>query len=144
MEFGAFVDLERYTRLITYSRLEDLRAVNQTFGRLPVDQDPADCLPPCPGFTVVDENDKPIPVRIPDDGVVERFKRPWVYMGPGNLPARRWRSDPHPAVAHGERHRRAGRLRGRDRSTSGAPGPLPAHRTTAAGAEAAGSCGWST
>ena len=83
VEFGAFVDLERYTRLITYSRLEDLRATNQTFGRLPVDQDPADCLPPCPGFTVVDAENQPIPVRIPDDGVVERFKRPWVYMGPG-------------------------------------------------------------
>jgi hypothetical protein len=42
---GAFVDLARYTRLITYSRIEDLRATNRTFGRLPVEVGPEPCLP---------------------------------------------------------------------------------------------------
>jgi hypothetical protein len=85
VEHGAFVDLERYTRLITYSRIEDLRATNQTFGRLPVVQAPQDCLPPCPGHPVVDEDGQPVPVRGDNGNVADEFKRPWVYMGPGLL-----------------------------------------------------------
>ena len=62
LRHGAFMDREPYTRLITYSRLEDLRAVNQTFGRLPLN----DPLPPFPGFPVVDEDDIPVKVNQPD------------------------------------------------------------------------------
>jgi hypothetical protein len=36
---GAFLDRPAHTRLITYSRLEDLRAINQQFGRLSMDVD---------------------------------------------------------------------------------------------------------
>ncbi|HEX9942516.1 MAG TPA: right-handed parallel beta-helix repeat-containing protein [Thermoanaerobaculia bacterium] len=62
---GAFLDREPYTRLITYSRLEDLRAENQTFDKLPLDD-------PRPGPEVTDKA-----------GNGTGFKRPWVYMGPG-------------------------------------------------------------
>lgn len=62
---GAFLDREPYTRLITYSRLEDLRAENQTFDKLPLDD-------PRPGPGVTDKAGNPTP-----------FRRPWVYMGPG-------------------------------------------------------------
>lgn len=82
---GAFVDVARHTRLITYSRIQDLRATNQAFGRLPVPQDPDGCIPPCPGFPVVDKDDNAVPVRLPDGGVVPQFTHPWVYMGPGVL-----------------------------------------------------------
>jgi hypothetical protein len=84
---GAFVDLERYTRLITYARIEDLRATNQTFGRLPVLQSrEEECLPPCPGHPVVDRLGQPIPVQgLNGAQVAPKFKRPWVYMGPGLL-----------------------------------------------------------
>jgi hypothetical protein len=84
---GAFVDLERYTRLITYARIEDLRATNQTFGRLPVSQRPQEeCLPPCPGHPVVDRFGQPVPVKgLNGNPVAPEFKRPWVYMGPGLL-----------------------------------------------------------
>jgi hypothetical protein len=75
---GAFMDREPYTRLISYFRLEDLRADNQTFGRLPLD----DPLAPLPGLPVVDEHDNIIKVPGPD-GTPVPFKRPWVYMGPG-------------------------------------------------------------
>ena len=49
-----------YTRLISYSRIQDLRAENQLFGELP----PGSMLP---GFTPLDGSKR----------------RPWVYMGPG-------------------------------------------------------------
>jgi hypothetical protein len=75
---GAFLDREPYTRLITYSRLEDLRATNQTFGRLPLD----DPILPLPGHPVVDKDGIPIEIKYPD-GTMKPFKRPWVYMGPG-------------------------------------------------------------
>jgi parallel beta helix pectate lyase-like protein/uncharacterized protein DUF1565 len=61
---GAFLDGEPYTRLITYSRLEDLRADNQTFDRVSLNN--------LVGPQVTDE-----------DGNGKEFRRPWVYMGPG-------------------------------------------------------------
>lgn len=84
-EHGVFIDLARHTRLITYSRIEDLRATNQTFGRLPMPQDPHECLPPCPGFPVVDNDDNAVAVHHPDNSSTPQFTRPWVYMGPGIL-----------------------------------------------------------
>jgi hypothetical protein len=62
---GAFLDREPYTRLISYSRLEDLRADNQTFDQLKLDD-------PRPGPEETDGAGKP-----------RGFRRPWVYMGPG-------------------------------------------------------------
>jgi hypothetical protein len=58
---GAFLDGQRYARLLTYSRLQDLRANNERFGR-------------------VASSD-------PDVGPLERgqpgLRRLWTYMGPG-------------------------------------------------------------
>lgn len=65
VNLGAFVDREPYTRLITYSRLEDLRVSNQSFGKLPLD----DALD---GWEETDSA-----------GNGTGFKRPKVYMGPG-------------------------------------------------------------
>jgi hypothetical protein len=83
LKHGAFMDRDPYTRLITYSRLEDLRADNETFGRLPLD----DPLPPFPGFPVVkvddDGNVSTIGFEQPDGTTIDTFKHPWVYMGPG-------------------------------------------------------------
>lgn len=58
---GAFVFADRHVRLITYSRLDDLQADNETFGPL------RDCEGP-PGPQVAD-------TAYP--------KRPWAYLGPG-------------------------------------------------------------
>lgn len=58
---GAFLDRDPYTRLITYSHLEDLRAENQTFEGMAL-TDPRPGFDPPPGATVA---------------------HPWVYMGPG-------------------------------------------------------------
>ena len=60
---GSFHDLVPYTRLISYSRIEDLRAKNELFGELPDDGPDSDL----PGF-------HPLP---------NQPRRPWVYMGPG-------------------------------------------------------------
>lgn len=57
---GSFLERVPYTRLISYSRIEDLRAGNQLFGELPPTS-------PLPGF-------EPLPGKP---------RRPWVYMGPG-------------------------------------------------------------
>jgi hypothetical protein len=67
---GAFLDRTPYTRLIKYSRLEDLRAANETFEKI---TDPDD---PRPGPEVADCD---------GDGhcVPAGFRFPWVYMGPG-------------------------------------------------------------
>jgi hypothetical protein len=79
---GAFADRNPYTRLITYSRLEDLRASNETFEAI---TDPTD---PRPGPPVVDcdanlENCVSA-VRCDDNGDnCQPFRFPWVYMGPG-------------------------------------------------------------
>ena len=62
---GAFLDREPYTRLITYSRLEDFRADNQTFDTLLLSD-------PRPGPEVTNQ-----------EGISRGFKFPWVYMGPG-------------------------------------------------------------
>ena len=67
---GAFLDRQPYTRLITYSTLEDLRATNETF-------DTISARDPRPGPQVVDCN---------DDGshcLPATSRYPWVYMGPG-------------------------------------------------------------
>lgn len=82
---GDFLDREPYTRLITYSRVEDLRAKNQTFKKLSLE----DIL--C-GPEVTDAAGNGL-----------GFKRPWVYMGPGvffNLSA----SDVPTAKATGKVH----------------------------------------
>ena len=73
---GAFTDFPQYTRLIRYSNVNDLRSVNQTFGRLPQSLAPA-------GPFLVDDDDAfiIIPDHRPHAG--ERVNRPWVYMGPG-------------------------------------------------------------
>ena len=60
---GSFHEREPYTRLISYSRIQDLRADNQLFGPLPNDGPDRDLQ----GFTPVDG----------------QRRRPWVYMGPG-------------------------------------------------------------
>ena len=57
---GSFLGPGPYTRLISYSRLQDLRAENQKFGELPPEIE-------LPGFEPLDGN----------------CCRPWVYMGPG-------------------------------------------------------------
>ena len=57
---GSFLDRVPYTRLISYSRVQDLRTDNQLFGTLP----PESTLP---GF----------------EPLVDQERRPWVYMGPG-------------------------------------------------------------
>lgn len=62
---GAFGDRNPYTRLVTYSRLEDLRAANETFDRI-AGADPR------PGPDVTDSDGNPLGHR-----------HPWVYMGPG-------------------------------------------------------------
>lgn len=59
---GAFLDPDRHIRLITYSRLEDLQADNETFGPLQPGHGP----------------DGPEVVADPPF-----TKRPWVYIGPG-------------------------------------------------------------
>jgi hypothetical protein len=83
MRHGAFVDREPYTRLITYSCLADLRAENQRFGRLPLDDE----TPPFPGHAVLrrDEDGNLVVDPVMHDGVViaEAYKRPWTYLGPG-------------------------------------------------------------
>lgn len=109
---GAFLGRNPYTRLITYSNLNDLRAANETFDKLtdypntdsrlgqvamkrckPHDTDPACVLYPD------GERYRPATVRVectaddPDpncelDSRGKRtklvgYRRPWVYMGPG-------------------------------------------------------------
>jgi len=56
---GSFLGLDAYTRLISYSRVQDLRSDNQLFGELPAEST-------IPSFTTPDGT-----------------KRPFVYMGPG-------------------------------------------------------------
>ena len=83
MRHGAFVDREPYTRLITYSCLEDLRAENQRFGRLPLD----DQTLPFPGRPVLrrDAAGNLVVDPVMRGGVViaAAYKRPWTYLGPG-------------------------------------------------------------
>ena len=64
---GAFIEREPYTRLITYSRLEDLRSPNQTFVR------------PLPE----DETERDGPQVFDEEGNFTTDRVPWVYMGPG-------------------------------------------------------------
>ncbi|GIJ59299.1 right-handed parallel beta-helix repeat-containing protein [Virgisporangium aurantiacum] len=63
---GAFLDRNPYTRLLTYSNLNDLRASNETFEPIVDDADPR------PGPAATDEDGNPLGHRLP-----------WVYMGPG-------------------------------------------------------------
>lgn len=62
---GAFLDRKPYTRLITYSKLDDLRAENETFDQIALND-------PRPG-----------PEETDAAGNGTGFRRPWVYMGPG-------------------------------------------------------------
>lgn len=71
---GAFLDLERHTRLISYDRLEDLRSPNQLWpdpNQLALEQD---LVGPGIAHEVLKEDGEPFNPR--------RF-RPYVYMGPG-------------------------------------------------------------
>jgi hypothetical protein len=85
---GAFLDRPAHTRLITYSRLEDLRAINQQFGRLSMDVDePLSSGDPvvkvrrtADGLKVVFDDVNPPGDDSPD---IPKYKRPWTYMGPG-------------------------------------------------------------
>jgi hypothetical protein len=70
---GAFLDRDPYTRLITYSRLEDLRATNETFEQI---TDPDDLRP---GPEVAECANE----RCEGNCVPAGFRLPWVYMGPG-------------------------------------------------------------
>jgi hypothetical protein len=91
---GAFLGAKSHTRLITYSRLEDLRAENETSERITAPVDPR------PGPTVVvacaasDTSPacQPIPDCTPDPACAPAppnrykpatYRLPWVYMGPG-------------------------------------------------------------
>jgi hypothetical protein len=68
---GAFIDGARYTRLITYSTLEDLRAPNETFDAITSPDDPR------PG---------PVVLNCDEQGAncqTAPHRYPWVYMGPG-------------------------------------------------------------
>lgn len=70
MNRGAFSDVTPYTRLITYSQLQDLQAQNQQFG------------PTLEGSGLAG------PFVVDDQGQFifhgdKREMRPWVYMGPG-------------------------------------------------------------
>jgi hypothetical protein len=110
---GAFLNRNPYTRLITYSNLNDLRSENQTFEKI-TDYPSPD---PRPGPVVMEQcgaNDsdpacvlyqdgeryRPAKVKVectaddpdpncvldPDDGKRYKwvgYRRPWVYMGPG-------------------------------------------------------------
>jgi len=67
---GVFLDRQPYTRLISYSTLEDLRATNETFDRI----------------SGKDSRPGPQVVDCDDDGsncLPATFRYPWVYMGPG-------------------------------------------------------------
>lgn len=77
---GVFLDRNPYTRLITYSNLNDFRARNETFEKItlpvcaPGQQENCD---PRPGPDVV-ENECPALPCAPLG-----YRHPWVYMGPG-------------------------------------------------------------
>jgi hypothetical protein len=62
---GAFLDRNPYTRLVTYSNINDLRASNETFDQITGGD-------PRPGPAVTDRDGNPLGHRLP-----------WVYMGPG-------------------------------------------------------------
>lgn len=63
---GAFLDRNPYTRLITYSRVKDLRAAGETFDKIVTASD----LRPGPQVTN-------------SLGALLGYRHPWVYMGPG-------------------------------------------------------------
>jgi hypothetical protein len=65
---GAFLDRPSYTRLLTYSRLEDLRAANQTWDEMAGDDDR-------PGPRVKANKRHPAQPG--------RARLPWTYFGPG-------------------------------------------------------------
>jgi hypothetical protein len=67
---GVFLDRQPYTRLITYSRLDDFRARNETFDKITAPGDPR----PGPDVVTCDANDNCVPAG---------YRHPWVYMGPG-------------------------------------------------------------
>jgi hypothetical protein len=80
---GSFIDAQPYTRLITYHRLEDLRATSETFDRL-LPGDPRE------GPEVMEDcassNTDCVPDPNDSDGKLYQlagYRHPWVYMGPG-------------------------------------------------------------
>jgi len=109
---GAFLDRNPYTRLITYSNLNDFRATNETFEKItdyptpdlrpgPVVMEECGANDPDPACVLYPDGKKyrPAKVRVeceaddPDPNCVldsdgKRYKlvgyrHPWVYMGPG-------------------------------------------------------------
>jgi hypothetical protein len=80
---GAFLERNPYTRLITYSNLNDLRAENETFEKI-TSPDPAR---PGPEVMVECDRDDPDPecVLYPNGKRYKPagYRHPWVYMGPG-------------------------------------------------------------
>ncbi|TCM49004.1 hypothetical protein [Kribbella sp. VKM Ac-2568] len=89
---GAFIDRVPYTRLVTYSRLEDLRAQNTTFAKISAaDPRPGPEVVPCKDLAESDQDDQTSEDQLADEepeGGDEPVgdgpeRRPWVYMGPG-------------------------------------------------------------
>jgi hypothetical protein len=78
---GVFLDRNPYTRLITYSRIEDMRADNETFEAITADDDPR----PGPNVVDCDDNGNCVPAKVCDESGdnCQPFRFPWVYMGPG-------------------------------------------------------------
>ena len=84
---GAFLARPSHTLLITYSRLDDMRAVNQRFGRLDMADnsllssgDPVVRVRRTPeGMEVTFED-----VKQPGGTVFAKYERPWTYLGPGS------------------------------------------------------------
>jgi hypothetical protein len=78
---GAFLDRNPYTRLIKYSRLEDLRAANETFEAITDPGDPR----PGPGVVKCAADGTCVPALACDSAGenCQPFRFPWVYMGPG-------------------------------------------------------------
>jgi hypothetical protein len=77
---GTFLDRNPYTRLVTYSNLNDFRAQNETFDKItlpvcaPGQQDDCD---PRPGPDVVEFECPAVPCT------PLGYRNPWVYLGPG-------------------------------------------------------------
>jgi hypothetical protein len=75
VNLGAFLDRPQHTRLVTYGRVEDLRAVNQQWPESPNSGDNR--------VWRKNPNDDQPNTYIPEKRLKFVKFRPWVYMGPG-------------------------------------------------------------